>query len=143
MYYIILWCTVIYWLVRNYSKINWSQLKVELYQDPLISLAKTSEDPDVITSSIIDAVNNNLDNQESIKRIQNSSKSPPFISPETRKIISKRDLVLMRSKQTKNDNDIWHVKTLINCIHKMIAKDNRVSLTKKFKEVENNPQKLW
>ena len=78
-----------YRIARDYKIVNWSQLKAEIFHDQLISIAKSSEDPEIIAKSIIEAINNNLETQAPLKRIQVNNKLPHFISTETIETIKK------------------------------------------------------
>ena len=130
-------------LVRDFKLISWSQLKAELLNDPLIQIAQSSQDPDTIATSLIDAITTNLDNQAAIKRIQTNKKTPPFISPATRDVLSLRDQALRKAKETLNDDDIRIFKTLRNRSHKLISADKKSTLSKTFQDAENDPKRLW
>ena len=132
-----------YRLVRDFKTINWSQLKAKIIADPLTIIAQSSTDPDTIATSLIQVINNNLDNQAKLKRIQTNKRTPPFASPATREVISQRDQALKKANETKDDDDIRLFKTLRNRAHKMISADKRSTMTKTFNDADNDPKRLW
>ena len=132
-----------YTMFRDYQKICWQEIKANLRNDPKLSLAEQSDNPDVIAESLITAINFHLNSQQPIKRVQTSKKLPKFASPETILEINKRDQALKRSSVTKNEEDIRQYKNSRNRVHKMLSKDKKIEIKTKLENAKNNPRQQW
>ena len=132
-----------YTMNRDFSKICWTQMKAEVKNDPRLSLAELSDNPNTIADNLIALINQHLDRQQPIKRIQTSKKLPPFATQETKNEILKRDNALKKSRLTQNDDDIRQYKNSRNRVHKMLSKDKKLSIKNKIEQVKNNPRQQW
>ena len=127
-----------YRLVRNYSKINWDQVNNQLADDVRIQSASISDDVNNICDSIMTSINEKLDEQEPLRRIQISDKIPNFASTETKNEIMKRDDASERAKTTRNDDDIREWKTIRNRVHKMLKQDKETKIKNDHEKIEGD-----
>ena len=59
-----------YLITRDYKNINWEEFKTSLSEDQRLVTAATSDDPDIISISIQQAVTHHLDIAAPTKKIQ-------------------------------------------------------------------------
>ena len=74
-------------LSRNYSLVDWSLMEQQLNNDPRLNSAATDDNTNRITENIINAINDALDNQVKIKKIQIKIKNTEFCSEQTLQLI--------------------------------------------------------
>ena len=97
----------------------------------------------MIALAIIKVIADNLSTQAPLKKIQTNKTQPNFITPETKNILKLRDQALIKSKETKNDDNIRQFKTYRNLAHKLISKDKIKNTKDKFEKAQHNTKQLW
>ena len=118
-------------------------MKAEIRNDPRLSIAENSDNPEIIANNLIAVINCHLDNQQPAKRIQTSKNIPKFANQDTLIEIKRRDKALKKSQETKNDEDIRNYKNSKNRVHKMLSRDKKMSIKNKITQAQNNPRQQW
>ena len=129
--------------VRDYSKINWTQVKSEIKVDHRFTVAENSLDADVACQALIETINQKLEELQPMKRIQMTKKTPGFATKETRELMNKRDAALKRAQTTRNNDDIRQHCTLKNVCHKKLSIDKKAMIRQQFQKAEGDPRKQW
>ena len=104
--------------VRDYSKINWTQVKAEIKIDHRFTVAENSLNSDVACQALTDTINQKLEELQPMRRIQMTKKLPGFATKETRELMNKRDAALKKAQLSRNNDDIRQHRTLKNFCHK-------------------------
>ena len=112
-------------LARKFSEVNWNQVEQDLNEDPRIQQAAIDDNSERIATNIIEAINEALDKQQEVKKIQINTKVPTFCTPETVQLIKDKEKALEKAKQTKSIDDIRKFKHIKNQVHKEIKNDKK------------------
>ena len=88
-------------------------------------------------------INNNLDKQQAVKRIQVKDKFLSFAIMDMREMIIKCDNALKCEKMTNSEDDKREFCHIQNCVHKEISKDKKNSITSQFNKAADNPRLIW
>ena len=129
--------------IRKFEQMDWDQLNAEIFTDPRIQLAESSHDVNTICDNIIDTVNDLMDRQQPMKRIQINNKIPEFASESTKVTMKNRDDAMLKMKITKNQDDIRNYRTLRNRVHTLLHQDKEKQIKDKFDQVEGDSRKQW
>ena len=117
-------------ITRDWDRINWDLIKLNLSIDPDLEQAATMKDPHDICQTIQDCINYQLDSMAPQKKIQLKSKFPAFASPESRLLITERDEQYKVARET-DDQDVWRLfKNLRNRVHRSLKNDKKITSKK-------------
>ena len=109
---------------REWELIDWDIVRNKLDLDPRLIVAATTSDVDEISSIIIKVINEALDSQAPIKRVQQKNKpTATFASAATKTLISDRDKARDKASATEDIEDIRNYRTLRNRCHKELSRD--------------------
>ena len=121
-----------YIISRKYDLIDWDVLKLNLIDDQRLKDVSHISDPSEICLAIQETINEHLENQAPLRKIQISSKFPNFTSQETRELINKRDSALEDAK-IKDDPESWRLfRNLRNRVHKALSSDKKKEIKDKL-----------
>ena len=84
-----------------------------------------------------------LDQMAPIRRIQLRSNFAPWISPEVKAIMRKRDYLQQRASNTKKDSDTREYKMLRNHVNKRLKNEKKNWQKAKLQTCSNDPGLLW
>ena len=127
-------------LTRNFKEVDWDKLLEDMNQDQRLYQAATTGTSTEIAANIINTITQHLDNQQKVRKVQCKTKTPGFITPETRDIIKRKQQALTRAKTTKSMEDTREFRHLRNLAHKLIKKDKNNNLKEQFDAAKDNPK---
>ena len=121
-----------YVMTRQWDKINWDLVKLNLSNDIDLDQTNHIDDPSKICQIIQSSINYQLDNMAPLRKVQIKSKYPAFTSSETRTLMDERDTAYEDARRM-NDQDQWrYFRNLRNRVHKEMKKDKKKFITKEL-----------
>ena len=107
---------------RQYHKIDFLEMNQQINQDPRLTQAMQSNNPEDIAQNIIQVINDQLDSRAPIKRIQTTNKKA-FTSDQTKELIEQRNFAWNLCAQFPSMDNKRDYKNIKNQVKKSIKND--------------------